>query len=88
MIFRTCYKGETEDQTIKEAQENKCDIVGQIMEEMMSDDENDTERLLFAYENATEEERAIMDYVLVCLCGYTMNTIIEHAKEYKNFLEE
>ena len=83
--FYDCFKGSTTWDNIKDGIELNCDVVNQIQIEMESDTENESYKLLTAYQRANEDERALMDYILVCLCGYTMNTIIEHAKDTENF---
>lgn len=83
--FYDCFKGDTTWNSIRKGIELDCDVVSQIFAEMESDTENESSKLLTAYQKSNEEERALMDYVLVCLCGYTMNTIIEHAEDAGNF---
>lgn len=77
-------KGETKMETIKAAYDvqsendyGEFDVIGKIIDEALSDTENESCRLLRNYLDADETERAIMDSVLVCLCGWTMETIIE-----------
>ena len=48
---------------------------------MQEKNENDTTRLLCMYIEGTSQERAIMDEVLVCLCGECMSSVIAHAKK-------
>lgn len=80
--------GKTTDVMIKKAEEKNLDLVGQIAEEIFNDDENDTSNLLRLYKEANETERAIMDSMLVSICGWTMNTIIENAEKEENVLDE
>lgn len=82
------YLNETTKEEVQDAIDEKLDIISQVMSEMLSDDENDTVRLLCMYLDGTPEERAIMDEVLVCLCGECMSSIINHARKADNILEE
>lgn len=78
---------ETTDDVLKEAmkiiEENEDEygsdysISGTVSAEMFSDDEDDSNRLLEMYLDADKKERAIMDAMLVCLCGYSMSSIID-----------
>lgn len=74
------FKNHTSDEEITEALEKKLDVIGAILEAMQSDDENDSAKLLETYKDASRDERALLDYALVCITGYTMSTMIENAK--------
>jgi hypothetical protein len=52
-------------------------IIRTIYSSMESDTEDDSKYLLKMYLDADEKERAIMDAVLVCVCGYSMSSIIK-----------
>lgn len=58
------------------------DVISYIQAEMFNDDENDSIKLLDLYRNANEIERAIMDSVLVCICGWTMSHIVEESADW------
>lgn len=73
--------GMTSEEDIKKATELSLDIVGTIFSEIESDCENETGRILRAYELANEDQRALMDYLLVALCGYSLGSIVEKAEE-------
>ena len=83
--FYDCFKGRTTSDTIEKGIDLNCDVVNQIYLEIESDMENESFKLLIAYRRANEEERALMDYVLTCLCGYTMETIINTTIKTENF---
>ena len=78
---------ETTDDVLKEAmkiiEENEDEygsdysISGTVSMQMFSDEEDDSNRLLEMYLDADKKERAIMDAMLVCLCGYSMSSIID-----------
>lgn len=81
-------RGETLDNSIKEALNKDLDIVSEICLAMETDSENESRKLLNRYLAANEQERAIMDDMLVTLCGYTMETIIAKASETADCLTE
>lgn len=78
-VYHSCYKGYTENSDVKKAMALELDIVSQIMIDMESDTENQSAMLLELYLNADEEEKGMLDYLLVSLCGYTLKTIINNA---------
>lgn len=80
------YAFSTSDQNLEKAIAKRLNIVGQIEKEMKTDDENESIKLLRVYSEMPPEARGIMDYMLVCLCGWTMNNIIENAEETKNII--
>lgn len=61
------------------------DVITQISLEMFNDDENDSQKLIDLYKAADSRERAIMDAVMVCICGWTMGHIIENAPDLEDF---
>lgn len=69
--------------TDEDLQEDK-DVITRISMEMFDDDENDSVKLLELYRHADERERAIMDAVLVCICGWTMSSIIGESDDLEN----
>lgn len=73
-----CFLNDTTLEKLKEAEEK--DVISVIQEEMATDTENDSAKLIDLYQKVSKEERALLDYMLVCLCGYTMSSIIEKAK--------
>lgn len=52
------------------------EFLGHVINQINSDDENDMSRLLDMYLEASPKIRAVMDSVLVCLCGWTFGTLI------------
>ena len=65
---------------IKMAIEEDLDIVSEVQEQMLSDMENDSRILLNRYNGETPEVREAMDFVLICLCGYSMESLIDRAE--------
>jgi hypothetical protein len=47
---------------------------------MATDDADQSERLQTMYENATEAERDVIDGALICLCGYSLQTLIDNPE--------
>ena len=54
-----------------------------IMEEMMSDGDDETRKLLVDYLYASEDEKAAMDATLMHICGWSLNTLLEKMTEEK-----
>jgi len=86
--YHRLYKGDTSEEVIRQADKDKVDIISQLFTEMTTDDENETEKLLELYLNVTDEERALLDYMLVSICGNTLHTLIENARATNTYLEE
>jgi hypothetical protein len=57
------------------------DVISAIQAAMYSDDENDSARLIGTYEAASPEHKAVIDDVLITICGYSMPTLLDHAEE-------
>jgi hypothetical protein len=59
-------------------------LVETFADAFRSDDESYEdigERLLGDYENATQQEKTIMNNLLVTLCGWSFETLVEQSKE-------
>lgn len=81
------YIGQTTDEDIKAAYqmlEQEKSVINKIMEEMASDGENESDKLLALYEESTKEERALLDSALIAICGWSLHTIIEMMKSGEN----
>jgi hypothetical protein len=52
-------------------------IVNRIAEAIASDDDDQSERLIETYKAATKKQKEAIDDVMICLCGYSMPTLIE-----------
>lgn len=73
--------GNTTDEEIDSAIDGNLDIVSVIRMEMTDDDENDTHHLLSLYKEADKKERAIMDALMISICGWTLSSLIRIADE-------
>ena len=68
------------DKAIKECDNNEdFSLVSQIAQEIASDDEDDSERIIRAYRNASAEERHVIDCILVWITGWSIKTLLDHA---------
>jgi hypothetical protein len=57
-------------------------LIDYIEEEMRNDDEDrekESRRLVQDYEAASEAEKRAIDGALICLCGWSLPTLIEKA---------
>jgi hypothetical protein len=52
-------------------------IVPKIFEEISTDGENESRELLSYYIHCTRRERAVINTVLLYLCGWTFPTIVQ-----------
>jgi len=60
--------------------------VEKILSIMQKDDEDpikQSELLEHYYSNATPSEQRIIDTIMVCVCGYSLDTIINHPERIK-----
>ena len=65
---------------IKMAIEEDLDVISAVTQAIYTDMENDSRILLDEYDNASPEIRKAMDFVLICLCGYSMESLIDKAE--------
>jgi hypothetical protein len=56
--------------------EKISNIIWTVFAEIENDDEDDSEELLNYYLRCTAKERAVVDNVLMYLCGWTMKAIL------------
>jgi len=61
------------------ATQMKSNIVDAVQGYMLSDDTNDSTRIQNSYEEATPDQRAIVDDIFASLCGYSLATIISEC---------
>lgn len=82
--FYNWAKGNTTKEDVEYAINEDLDVISQIQTEMMTDYDCDSMSVLVDYMNANEDERAIMDALLINLCGWSMGSIIKRAAEADN----
>lgn len=52
-------------------------LVSRIAEAIASDDDDQSERLIETYKAASKTRKAAIDDIMICLCGYSMPTLID-----------
>ena len=65
---------------------NEYSLIDLIFEQMETDDCNRQKQsalLLKLYDNATKDQLVFLDEVLICLCGYSMDTLIDMFRDIK-----
>ena len=55
-------------------------IVSRIQEYILTDDDDQSERLKNDYQHASQKEKQAIDNAFISLCGYSLATVIEEAK--------
>lgn len=60
------------------------DVITTIQEQMLNDDENDSDRLIRTYEQADAAGKALIDDVLISICGYSMPSLLGMAVELED----
>ena len=79
--YYECYYNATPSEKIDQAIAEQIDVIQTIFQEMEDDPDDESERLLLLYKMVSPDERAIMDYLLTHICGWTLGSIIELARE-------
>jgi hypothetical protein len=51
-------------------------VVQKVQELMLHDDDDQSERLQDTDERATPEQKQVVDEIFICLCGYSLATIL------------
>ena len=54
------------------------------MQKRLEDDPFQNELLEHYYSKATPSEQKIIDTIMICICGYSLDTIIYNPKNIKN----
>jgi hypothetical protein len=54
-------------------------VIARIFDEMLSDNENDSEELVEYYNGATSEQRTAMNKMCMFLCGWSLETIFKEC---------
>ena len=81
------YFGKTTDEMIDKAhtymeEHPRASIPAMVYDEMEHNtDPEDGKSILELYAAATPEEKAKYDYLMVCLCGWTLGSVLEHMEE-------
>lgn len=51
-------------------------VVERVQELMLHDDDDQSERLQETFERASTEQKQAINEIFVCLCGYSLETIL------------
>jgi hypothetical protein len=57
-------------------EEDETTVIERIYRRIQSDDCDQSDRLARRYERATPNEREAIDDVFICLCGYSLQTLL------------
>ena len=74
-------KGNTTKEQIEMAIDEDMYVIERIHREIMTDYDRDSMSVLVDYQMATANERAVMDALLINLCGWSLGSIIEKIKD-------
>lgn len=61
------------------------DIIHKLIKNRTKNLDSDNELLIHYYTNAKPDEQKIIDTIMVCICGYSLETIINHPENIKKF---
>ena len=59
------------------------EIINNLIKNKNENFESGSELLEHYYSNASIEEQKIIDTIMVCICGYSLETIINHPENIK-----
>jgi len=57
------------------------DVISALSEAILSDDANQSERLVRLYTDSEPSAKDLIDDVLIIVCGYSLPTLIRKAEE-------
>lgn len=63
------------------------DVVSTLYEEMWLDSENESDGMLWFYNQATDEQRSGFDNALMYLCGWSLGNLVRLAKGRGKYVE-
>lgn len=64
------------------------DIVTLVLMEIGSDTENESEKLIKYYNECNGQKRNVIDQVLMYLCGWSFNSLLQKAQHNGMYVEE
>jgi hypothetical protein len=56
-------------------------LIAHISKEMHSDDDDQSDMLADIYLSATEAEKAVLDSAFICLCGWSLKTLMSRCEK-------
>ena len=65
--------------------DSTIEIIHKLIKNRTKNLDSDNELLIHYYTNAKPDEQKIIDTILVCISGYSMETIINHPENIKKF---
>lgn len=80
-------KGCTTQEHIDNAESKNLDVLSVFAEEFNSDADGRSSQIISLYARANEDERAVMDALLIDICGWSMGSLIAMANE-RGYIEE
>lgn len=52
-------------------------LIERILDEALSDDEDDSDQLERLYKGSTPDQQKALDAAMLCICGWSLKTLIE-----------
>ena len=81
MVFEWAKDMASSDELIDEAlatvENDKVSVSMKIANEIIGDEDDESDRLLMAYKSATDEQKCAIDATLVSLTGWSLRHILE-----------
>lgn len=56
-------------------------LVAQVSKALFSDDDDQSEMLAGIYLNANQAEKDILDRAFICLCGWSLRTLMDRCEQ-------
>lgn len=64
------------------------DIISVMQDEMLGDDTNQSAELIRTYNNADDAGKALIDGALICICGWSMESLRKMATDAGQYVED
>lgn len=64
------------------------DIIGVLTDELLTDVENDSQRLISMYDNGDGGDIEVIDNVLIAICGYSLQSLKAMAIAANRYVED
>ena len=65
--------------------DSTIEIIHELVKNKTENMGMDNELLIHYYTTAKPDEQKIIDTIMVCICGYSLETIINHPENIKEF---
>jgi hypothetical protein len=76
-------KRKAKTKTTQDNQQNATsspDVLAALTQAILTDDMNQSDRLVRLYESSDMDEKDLIDRLLIIICGYSMPTLIEKSE--------